>query len=106
MTLGMAAHILFMKSTVSGNLFTGEVNGQSYTITDNNAAFYADAWKAGSISNVVKTILNNAELWGRDLCGLPGYEQEVNHWLNVLIDKGPTAAMDLATTKKILVNEK
>lgn len=107
MALGMAAHILFMKSTASGNLFSGIANDQSYTITDNNAAFYADAWKAGAISIVVKTVLQNTELWGIDLCSLPGFEPEVIHWLDVLIAKGPQAAMELAgDAKKVLVNEK
>lgn len=106
MTLGMAAHILFMKSTASGNLFQGEANGEPYTITDNNAHFYAEAWQAGTNSIVVKTVLNNTELWGIDLCSLPGFEHEVNHWLNILVDKGPVTAMELAiSAKKILVDE-
>jgi tagaturonate reductase len=108
MALGLAAHILFMRSVLSedGNYY-GEINGTSYLVNDQHAALYAAAWKGGDTEDAVIKILSNENLWQQDLTALPVIKKEVIHWLQILINEGAIAAMQKAgRQKKELINEK
>jgi len=86
-SLGFAAHILFMRAEKKddGNYY-GNANGKNYLIEDANVAWYAEKWK--SAETIVKTVLSNADLWGRDLSNLTGFEEAVATNLKLMEQKG------------------
>lgn len=106
MALGMAAHILFMKGIIGadGNCY-GEINNMRYLINDNNAEFYAAAWKEGDISTIVKNILSNKNIWQTDLALFENFTTAVKEYLDILITDGANAAI-LMVNKTINSYEK
>ena len=108
MSLGMAAHILFLRSEKmdDGNYY-GSTPNKKYLITDANAALYADSWKKYRRDFIVSNIFGNKDLWQTDLNDLPGFADEVTANLNLLKDKGAAAALQFAVTEKnMMENEK
>ncbi len=107
MSLGMAAHILYLKATADadGNYY-GNLHGNSYLVTDQHAAFYSDAWQAGDNKAIVNTIFKNEELWGGDIHEVTGLNEAVNDWLILLQQEGAKIAMEKAIQEKILIDEK
>jgi tagaturonate reductase len=94
MAMGMAAHILFMKITPAPDgKFYGEFNRNQYQVEDQNAALYADYWKNCPVKSLVNKILDNEQLWGIDFSTLNGFEAQVSYWLQLMIDKGVTHAL-------------
>jgi len=106
MALGMAAHILFMKGVIGadGNYY-GDINNIHYLINDNNAEFYAAAWKEGDIITIVKKILSNKNIWQTDLAFFENFITAVKEYLDILITDGANAAI-LMVNKKINSYEK
>ena len=97
MALGMAAHILFMKSEKieEGNYY-GLLNGNSYFINDSNAESYTTAWEENSVAGVVEEILNNKNIWQASAAMPEIFKTDVIKWLNILIKSGANAAMEMA----------
>ncbi len=97
--LGFAAFIRFMKSESSADgRFTGAVNGSTYLITDEQAAYFHDTWKTEPKVGVVATILGNTGLWGMDLNLFEGFAAKVNDYLNFINDHGASRAIESATS--------
>lgn len=107
MALGMAAHILFLRSEKEKDeKYYGQANGSKYLITDENAALYASRWKKYRPEFIVKRILENTDLWQTDLNQLPGFTKEVTSMLNILQAEGAVSAINFALLKtKSLINE-
>jgi tagaturonate reductase len=92
-SMGMAAYILFMRSTrdstgpirdspgsppESAGRFTGHLGGRKYSITDDFAADLHDKWQSNpSLPAVVDSILGDDRLWGADLTSLKGFADNV-----------------------------
>jgi tagaturonate reductase len=59
--------------------YKGEWKGQSTPLKDSEHVlmFFSDAWKHNDTSQVVHTILSNAELWGVDLTTVPDLESSL-----------------------------
>jgi tagaturonate reductase len=94
MSLGVAAHILFMKCTKEADgKYYGQRNGQPYLINDDNAAFYAECWKHNDAFSVSSMVLARKEIWGRDLLELNGFSRRVTEFLNVLISSGASTVV-------------
>ena len=95
MSLGMASHILFMRSQQKedGN-FYGNNSGGEYIITDGNAAWYQQAWSDNGVDKIVETVLANRVLWQTDLNNIKGFSNEVNYWLKQLISNGAKATLE------------
>jgi tagaturonate reductase len=108
MSLGMAAHILFMKSGQSEDgKYYGQFNSKSYLITDENAAWYSNAWANDLTALPVEKILGNEQLWQTDLNKLNGFTEQVTYWLQLLMDKGAAAAMrQVISLTTVLADEK
>ncbi len=103
MALGFAAHILFMRSEKDAlNKFWGEVNGRKYLINDDNAAYYAEAWKQFSIHELVRKLLSNTEHWGTDLSALSGFVEAVSRNLDGLISDGAAAMLARANETMVV----
>ncbi|MDO7874466.1 tagaturonate reductase [Hymenobacter sp. ASUV-10] len=104
--LGFAAYLLFMRGTRQADgSFRGEINGASYPIQDERAAYFADLWAHFTPAELTQAVLHNSGLWGHDLLALPGLADQVTHYLNQLLDQG--AAQTLATFFKqetVMVN--
>jgi tagaturonate reductase len=94
MAMGMAAHILFMR-TIPGpdGKFYGSINGIQYQVEDQNAALYSDCWKNFPVELVVNKIMSDEQLWGMDLSALNGFEAQVFYWLQLMADKGVKQAL-------------
>ncbi len=105
MALGMAAHILFLRSEKGADgKYYGEVDGNKYLITDENAALYSTRWKKYRREFIVKNILGNKDLWQADFNELPGFAEEITDWLNILKDTGGKNALKFAVSEKNTVN--
>ena len=106
MAMGMAAHILFMKTTPAPDgKFYGQCNGSKYLVEDQHAALYADYWKNNAVESLVNKILNNEELWGIDLTGLNGFEAGVYRWLQLMVQKGVVYALQQHDNAKIFAGQ-
>jgi tagaturonate reductase len=93
MAMGMAAHILFMKTTKTPDGYYGESNGIQYRVEDQHTSLYADYWKNYSTELLVNRILNNEQLWGNTFSALPGFGKQVFYWLQLMLDKGAAYAL-------------
>lgn len=87
--LGFAAYLLFMKPIKKeGDKYLGELNGQLYHINDDKAAYYFELWQHDSIEYIIKSVLQNKELWGTDLMQLDGFAASVTQKINDLMTYG------------------
>jgi len=94
-SIGLAAHLLFMRceEDVDGK-FYGELNGIKYVVNDDNAAVYADKWKAADTSGgLVRSIFSDQSLWGQDLSQHGDLLNAITTKLQELSDKGATIAI-------------
>lgn len=92
--LGFAAHLLFMRSRkdTSGQ-YTGEVNGQTYLIQDDFAAWYHDKWQRLEPAVLVKEVLGDTAVWGTDLTTLKGFAHTVTVLLGDMLREGARAML-------------
>ena len=95
--LGFAAFIRFMKVTKDGDKYTGEVNGQSYLVTDAQAADFYKAWTNAGAQNVVTNVLGNKALWDTDLTALPGFAAAVTKQLEAIEAQGALEVLENET---------
>lgn len=99
MSLGMAAHILFMRAQENedGNFYGN--NGSPYLVADPNAAWYAGAWKQEGPGKIAEAVLGNKEIWQSDLNTINGFTNEVNYWLQQLLANGAEQTLQHIQTK-------
>jgi tagaturonate reductase len=98
---GFAAYLFFMKATkIANEQYYGTVNGKDYLINDEKAAYYFDCWKKYDEAELVKTVLQDTDLWDADLTKLQGFEQEVTDKLKMMIAEGLPVTLQ---TKKVLL---
>jgi tagaturonate reductase len=90
MSLGFAAYLLFSR-------------GGSHPVNDDKAEYYARLWAEGTPAEVVHRSLSDVSLWGTDLTQLAGFESAVREYLDDLMNKGATATLAQATTKKTVL---
>lgn len=88
-SIGFAAWLLFMRAVKKeGNVYFGELNGQSYPIKDEMAEYFFNHWKNLSSENLVKTVLSDVALWDADLTKIPGFANSVTENLVQIIQEG------------------
>ena len=94
-TLGLAAHLLFMKCEQAGDgKFYGESDGEKYLVNDDNAARYAEKWKqAGSIPQLVQDIMGDESFWDINFGSHAGFIKAISGKLQELINNGASAAI-------------
>jgi tagaturonate reductase len=88
MALGFAAYILFMTCTQAEGEYTGTFNGETYTIQDDHAGWFADKCMQLDRSELVYAVLSDYAFWGADLHALPGFYNAVLQNIYLLEDKG------------------
>jgi tagaturonate reductase len=102
MALGFAAFILFMKGSKNEQgVFTGQANGTTYIIQDENAAWFADKWNAGNPDRVAEDILSDKNFWGADLSALPGFADAVKTNLGSLMKDDKAQIFQLLQLNKL-----
>lgn len=86
MALGFAAYLLFMRCERNAEgTYVGVVNGQTYTVQDDQAPHFAEIWRESTPEKLVKTVLSNKELWEIDLNLLDDFANKVERYLNSLL---------------------
>jgi tagaturonate reductase len=99
MSLGWAAHILFMKCTQAADKeYYGEYRGKRYPVNDNQALLYSEAWT--NPAKVITKILGDTRLWGRDLNDLPGFSDSVSGNLKLLEIHGAKQTIEMVLALK------
>jgi tagaturonate reductase len=90
MTLGIAAHLLFMKCAPGKDgKFYGEINGTKYPVNDDHAGWWAEKWnKAGSPEQLVRDVLGDESFWGIDLLKAPEFVKAITSKLQKLLQIG------------------
>lgn len=96
MAMGFAAYILFMKCSKQddGN-YGGTLNGNTYEVQDEQAAYFCQLWQDNNSEAVVAAVLANTALWGTDISALPGFEKAVSEWLAIAVRDGMQQALEL-----------
>jgi len=106
-SLGFSAYLYFMKATKkNGNEFFGEFNNEDYLIEDEMAGYYYNLWKSNSVSMIVREVLENNTLWGEDLILLPGFENEVTRYLNLICENGMAYFLENFLLKEVMDRKK
>jgi len=89
-TLGFAAFLRFMKVVKNEKgEYIGNANGADYKVTDDSAAYFAEAWKEENLKTFVNKVLADENLWGGpNLTILPGFEDAIYQKLTHIIHDG------------------
>jgi tagaturonate reductase len=77
-----------------GEQFWGELNGESYPIRDDQAAYFHQKWQAGSVDELIHPVLSDTQLWDSDLSLLPGFAQAVSQYLQTMMKGGVKASLE------------
>ncbi|MES2797474.1 MAG: tagaturonate reductase [Bacteroidota bacterium] len=78
LTIGFAYFLKFMKvAKVENDQYFGFANDEYYPIQDLNAKLFADLSLHKSDEEYVHSILKNNDLWGADLQGMEGIEEQI-----------------------------
>ena len=70
--------------------FTGEINGISYPIQDDQADWFSEKWKQCPVEELVEKLLQEESLLGADLTDLKGFAGAVTESLQMLVKVGAT----------------
>jgi tagaturonate reductase len=103
MAMGFAAYLLFMKCSNENGGYAGLANGSSYPVQDDQAAYFSEAWKSKSISELVDAVLADRKLWERDLTSLNGFADTVKEDLNSFMHNGVLATLRNISSNKTIV---
>lgn len=102
MTLGFAAYLFFMRSTIKkGDRFYGEINGQTFLVQDDQDEIFYKRWTGLTVSGLVQETLSDVGFWGADLTALPEFRQALTDKLNLIMNNGIREAIEAAQSKKI-----
>lgn len=101
MALGFAAFIRFMKVNKNDAKFTGELNGEAYTVTDSQADIFYKAWTNADAQQAVKNVLTDKALWDTDLTQLPGFAGAVTRNLELIEAQGALEVLENTEAKSL-----
>jgi len=94
LAIGFAAWLFFMKAVKKeGDVYFGELNGQSYPIKDEMAGYFYKKWQDLSPDALVKTVLSDSTLWDADLSLIPGFAEKVSILLQEIMQLGMMAVI-------------
>ena len=97
LTMSLAAYIAFYSSDIQRLTDKGLVcrrpKGNEYTVSDDRwtLEFYW-AHRDDSAEDLTRAVLSNTDMWGRDLTGLPGFEEQVAEGLKTIRSEGALKA--------------
>jgi tagaturonate reductase len=88
-SFGFAAFLIFMKAVKKdAEVYYGQKDENFYPINDSNAGYFDEKWKLFSSDQLVHEVMKDKGFWGTDLTVLPGLEQRISHWLNIMLSRG------------------
>ncbi len=94
MALGFAAFLLYMKGrAVAKGQYEGSVNGKTYRIEDEQAAWFAAKWAEHDADHIAEAVLADKTFWGDDLTTLTGFAESVKNYLQLLTGYGAMATL-------------
>lgn len=86
--LGFAAYLVFMRiDKVENGKYYGILNGKSYLINDDSAAYFYDKQNENN-SDLVKDILSDIDFWKIDFNSMPGFIESVSEKYTSIQSKG------------------
>ena len=97
LTTSFAAYVAFYSSDIQGlndkGLICRRPKGNEYVVSDDRwvLEFY-NAHKDDAPEALIHAVMTNADMWGRDLTEVPGFEREVTRILGVIRGEGALAA--------------
>ena len=92
--IGFAAFLLFMKGEKQADgKYYGVLNGSSYLIEDEQAAFFSEAWKTYSGEALVQYVCRQHSIWGTNLTQVTGLADSIHQELTALQRKGALAVL-------------
>ena len=94
MSLGFAAYILFMKNHDQNGHATGERNGITYAVRDDQAPWFASAWEAAGEKDIASVVLGHSGYWETNLSHYPGFLEAVRLNLHTLQTEGARAVLN------------
>ena len=102
MSLGMAAHLLFMKCQQEADgKFYGVINGTKYPVNDDHAGWYAEKWsKAGNPSQLVVDVLGDESFWGVNLLTDPELVNAITSKLQKMLQSGAAPVLKMISQHK------
>lgn len=100
MALGFAAYLLFMKCHAVNSEYYGEINGQTYRIEDEAAAYFADKWASNDADTVADRVLEDEDLWGADLSVISGFAQTIKENIRLIQREGVMSAINSRHLRK------
>ena len=84
-----------MKSTKGADgKYIGNLNGKSYTITDDYASVLSGYWEGANTASVVDLVLKDVSLWDIDLSAFGGFKEAIIKQLDSLINNGFEATVN------------
>lgn len=97
--LGFAAYLLFMKiDKVENDKYYGTLNGNSYLINDDSAAYFYQQYRK---DNYVTNVLTDTDFWKLDLGLLPDFIESVNEKYNSIQNEGMEVTLQNLSSSKI-----
>jgi tagaturonate reductase len=89
MAFGFAAYIYYMKSVrKDGDNYYGLAQGAHYLIQDQKAAHFYQKWQIPSLPEMVKAILKDQSIWGKDLSKAEVLSQNIVTYLESIKQHG------------------
>lgn len=94
-SFGFAAFLHFMRANrLEEGKYYGSINGQSYVINDDSAAYFYEKCMALNESEYPGAILNDVNFWGADLNEIPGFIDTVKSGYHHILENGITVALE------------
>ena len=104
MALRFAAFLLFMKGSKNEQgRVTGQRNGTTYTIQDDNASWFAEKWGSENPDLVVDSVLGDKNFWCIDLTILTGFADAVKNNMRSLMTNGVAQTLHRFQLNKLSV---
>jgi tagaturonate reductase len=89
MAFGFAAYIYYMKAVrKDGDNYYGLAQGAHYLIQDQKAAHFYQKWQIPSLPEMVKAILKDQSIWGKDLSKAEVLSQNIVSYLESIKQHG------------------
>lgn len=90
--LGFAAYLIFMETELVGDKYVKKVDGQQIALQDEFAPLLFDYWK--NRPTLVKEVLRDQNLWGKDLSVYEGFEVAVQQHLEEIQNTNVNQAIE------------
>lgn len=100
MTFGLAVYIYYMKAVrKESDQYYGSTDAGLYLIQDPKAAYFHQKWQMASLSEMVRTVLKDQSIWGRDLTKLDQVQPAVVSHIQSIRQNGAMESLKVLLEK-------